>query len=279
MAKGNDGNLFQHLVEMEVASRLLRESQGLHLIATHAMGDTEPFGDGTPFDFADDGQLLRSRLRVAADVGRGHLLIEAYRATSASPAAYPNTAKLVRWLCDSRSRALTGDLIEFNSEKVIGLQAAWAASGVVVHEGRWQECVGQLAPVPPGSGWLMTMDPMTFLPATDRDDCLSERGLSLLRPALQCLLGSRAPGVFLAFVYSLRPDMQRAFTGAFEQFAVALSTNCSFLALSKQRTNAPARHVVAMLASDGALLADIRAGLIAGRQLPFVEPYRNSSHG
>jgi len=48
MAKGNDGNLFQHTIEVEAAAFLLRESAGLHFVTTHAMAPMEPFDPPSP---------------------------------------------------------------------------------------------------------------------------------------------------------------------------------------------------------------------------------------
>src|SRR5437899_2313368 len=95
MAKGNDGNLLQHAVELGLGDILSRERSGcrLHLVHTHAMAPYEAFGE--------DRGGLRGALDAVLDRGRGSaigsdpVLVRAYRACSANDQHFPNTAEVL----------------------------------------------------------------------------------------------------------------------------------------------------------------------------------------
>jgi hypothetical protein len=100
VARGNDGNLLQHAIEVAVAQALGRQAgvTSLRLVCTHAMA---PFEALTGPASLDSSARLRGRLRQAT-AGQATedlpVLVRAYHDLGASPARYPNTAALVEWV-------------------------------------------------------------------------------------------------------------------------------------------------------------------------------------
>jgi len=170
MAKGNDGNLLQHGIELAAVTAIADPS--LRLTCTHSMAPRE----SCPAPRRD--RRLRHWLGSQLDVPS---VAAAYRETDASLESYPNTAELiVSKLGDS---SIHGDLFEVSVEKVRQLYTRWAGTELLVHDGSWRRGLAHVAIPPAESSWLFTMDPMTFLPDGQEsidDDKLRPRDVNSL---------------------------------------------------------------------------------------------------
>lgn len=120
MAKGNDGNLLQHGIELAIVSAL--ESRPLSLTCTHTMAPREPCDD------PKRDRRLRHWLNVDAETPS---VAKAYRDTNASLDSYPNTADLIASQVGDAN--LRGDLFEVCSTKIGALTERWADGSVTVH--------------------------------------------------------------------------------------------------------------------------------------------------
>jgi hypothetical protein len=97
MAKGNDGNYFQHAIEVEAAARLsaVGASGGIHIGLAHGMAPFEPTEDSR--HPAARSHLLRELNDSYRQPVKGELpLVTAYRKANASLTRYPNSGELLR---------------------------------------------------------------------------------------------------------------------------------------------------------------------------------------
>ncbi len=225
MAKGNDGNYFQHSVEIAIALQLTKLSmQGaLHLALTHGMAPFEPC-DGLP-----NGQsrgLLQKALQDAQNsptCGEPPI-VTAYRATKASLQSYPNTGELLAAMI-GRGR-LSGGITEVDAQKYAKLVEIWSGSGVTPVNSSWRREVraggGLSCPATPRAPWLFAADPMTFREdGYADDDKLYREDLSRVSTALKGFIASGEPGAAALFVYAVRPNVRSQFWA----FADDLSSN------------------------------------------------------
>lgn len=121
MAKGNDGNLLQHGVELAAISAIGRRP--ISLTCTHSMAPREPCGD------SKRNRRLRYWLTVGADAPS---VARAYRMTNASLTSYPNTAELVASLVGDRN--IRGDFFEVRGDKVLELKTRWDGHSVAIRD-------------------------------------------------------------------------------------------------------------------------------------------------
>ncbi len=101
MAKGNDGNYFQHSIELAIACRLMEMSPDgrLHIALTHGMTPYEPCDDDQPR--SQSGRLNDSLAAAAEPSVSGEAVrVKAYRATKASRVCYPNSGELLAAILD-----------------------------------------------------------------------------------------------------------------------------------------------------------------------------------
>lgn len=215
MAKGNDGNYFQHSVEVTVALHLTKLSTegALHIALTHGMA---------PFERCDTpskGQsrvLLRRTLQATQNSSTcdESPIVAAYRATKASLEHYPNTGEL---LAETVGRdRISGGITEVDEQKYAKLVEVWSGSGVTPVNSSWRREVspGRVlsCPATPRSPWLFSSDPMTFREdGYADDDKLYREDLSRVSTALKGFVASGQPGVAVLFVYSVKPAVRPQF--------------------------------------------------------------------
>jgi len=226
VAKGNDGNYFQHSIEVGIAQHLTKLStqSAIHIALTHGM---------TPFERCDTppkGQrrvLLQKALQAAQNPSTcgEPPIITAYRATNASLERYPNTGELLAATL-GRGR-LSGGITEVDAGKHTKLVEAWAGSGVTPVNSSWRCEVnpgGILScPATLRSPWLFAADPMTF--REDRyadDDKLYREDLLRVSATLKGYIASGKPGVAALFVYAVRHNNRPQFWS----FADDIAANC-----------------------------------------------------
>jgi hypothetical protein len=215
VAKGNDGNYFQHSVEIAVALHLTKLSlQGdLHIALTHGMAPFEPC------DTPPNGQA-RSLLDKALQAAQNHptsgepSIITAYRKTRASREHYPNTGELLSAMI-GRDR-LSGGITEVVEQKHAALAKVWSGSRVTPVNSSWRHEVfpgGALSyPATLHVPWLFAADPMTFREDGYEDDNkLYRADLPRLTTTLKGFVASGQPGVAALFVYSVRPEVRTQF--------------------------------------------------------------------
>jgi hypothetical protein len=215
LAKGNDGNYFQHSVEAAVAFHLAKQhAQGsIHIALAHGMAPFEPC-DEPPKGQAR--RLLWSALDAAQrpPVPGEASIVAAYRATKASLKQYPNSGEILAAII-GRGR-LSGGITEIVPRKYAELVVAWAGSDVTPVNSSWRREVlpgGVLScPVALHTPWLVAADPMTFQEEGYADDeKLYRQDLSRLSAALRGFVATGQPGVAALFVYSVRPHVRQQF--------------------------------------------------------------------
>lgn len=267
MAKGNDGNYFQHCVEVAVALRLTKLSTegALHLALTHGMAPFEPCG---ALPNGQARKLLHEALQAAQNpptCGES-TIVAAYRATKASLENYPNTGELLATMV-GRGK-LSGGITEVVPQKHADLKNVWSGSGVTQVNSSWRHQVrpgGVLScPATLRAPWLFSADPMTFQEDgyTD-DDKLYRADLSCLSTALKEFTASGYPGVAALFVYSVRPDVQPRFW----KFVDDLAVNCETPVVSCWMTHQGGNRNLAALLCSGVVLPAcwLPHGVHAGR--------------
>lgn len=154
MAKGNDGNLLQHGIELAAVSAIA--SKPLWLTCTHSMAPRESCADPRR------DRRLRHWLDSQLDAPS---VAAAYRLTKANLDSYPNTSELVAAILGDEN--IRGDLFEVCEDKIRQLRARWSQSNLRVHGLSWRQGLSKIQIPPADSGWLFTMDPMTFVSETD----------------------------------------------------------------------------------------------------------------
>lgn len=262
MAKGNDGNLLQHTVEVEAAAYLLDQvkGRGLHLVSTHAMAPFEPF-DGT--SKARTATKLGSKLRVANSVkatGGYPLIIRSYAGVQASEDRYPNTATLLDWICKEKGTELNGVLVEVTEDKVSALRENFPRLNIV--HGSWRTGIEALALSDRGRPWLFSMDPMKFTsgPVED-DDRMRRSDLELVLPVWASYLNTGLPGVVVLFSYSMRKDERIHFTETIAEVVLPALPSATF-GLLEAKNYTSDYHVAALLASERGVLDRVRQAML-----------------
>jgi hypothetical protein len=264
MAAGNDGNLLQHWVEADLAARLLGADtrRPLHVVLTHGMSPFEKFKERKTGFKRLDGWLAVAELARANLPPNLPAVVRAYATCAASADHYPNSAEVLAALVGREN--LRGVVTEYEQAKVADLNSAWSGHSLRVLPGSWRKnrahyaCPKSLA-VP----WLLSMDPMTFLPDPDDgpspDDAnLRPSDLKLVGPVLKQYLGSGQRGAAVIFCFSLRPsfptkpdslDYRRFFKENAAAFARGLGCACGFCEVPLSNA-----HVGAIFSADSNLI-------------------------
>ncbi len=224
MAKGNDGNFFQHSLEVVLAVHLASIGVGkLHITLTHGMSPFEACQVPTP---RQRRKSLNESLEFASlppQPGESQL-VSAYRLAKASLTNYPNTGELLAAKLGRRN--LTGGITEIDPIKSSQLCTLWNMTGVTVANKSWRSemivagihsCPDKLS-IP----WLISMDPMTYSTGrfADNNKIYKEDQNQLVR-SLQQFAASNQPGVFVLFVYAVRSKIRIEFW----DFASTIATN------------------------------------------------------
>ena len=275
MAKGNDGNLLQHWVELELAMALLDQSQArrLRVVLTHGMAPYEPFRrrkNGTSGYSNLDEWIRRASLpTLMSDPPK---IVFAYRDCETTPAHYPNSAEV---LGSQIGRAnLIGLITEKVDSKVEALRYRWDGRDLKVLDGSWRSHVNTYAGVLPiAEPWLISMDPITFLPDPEEgkpeDDAnLRPSDLQEMHPVFRGYLESGQPGVISIFCFSLRRERLNQTTGkrlGFDYYefykekvaGLALLLNCQHEFCEVPASNP---HVAALLSMDAGLIGSVKSG-------------------
>jgi len=158
MAKGNDGNVLQHGIELAIVSAI--ELRPLFLTCTHTMAPREHCDDPSR------DRRLRHWLNVDTETP---LVAKAYRDTNASLHSYPNTSELVASQVGNAD--LRGDLFEVCPNKINALNERWDDHLVTVRGQSWRTGLSDISIPTVNDAWLFTMDPMTFVSnSPDADD-------------------------------------------------------------------------------------------------------------
>jgi len=254
VAKGNDGNYFQHSIEVGVALRLRKLStQGtLHIALTHGMAPFEPCETPTK---GRSRALLQKALQAAQNSSTSGEppIIEAYRATKASLEHYPNTGELLAKTV-GRGR-LSGGITEVDARKHAKLVEVWSGSSVTPVNSSWRCEVGAggilSCPATLRSPWLFAADPMTF--REDRyadDDKLHREDLLRVSATLKGFIASGEPGVAALFVYAVRPKVRPQFW----TFADDVAAKCGIPMVSCWIPHQGGNRNLAALFSSGVVL-------------------------
>ena len=247
MAKGNDGNLLQHGIELAAISAIDRLP--IFLTCTHSMA---------PRESCDDPQRDR-RLRhwLSADVDTPSVA-HAYRNTDASLDAYPNTAELIASLVGDAN--LRGDLFEVCDDKIRALRARWNAHSVHVRGKSWRTGLAEIGAPSTDEGWLFTMDPMTFVsdnPNAGDDNNLRPNDVDLLIQFFRRFGNFGKRWVISIFCFELRrgPGVNRyqLFLDEMERFRLALGLHKETHEVSYGNP-----HVASVFSSSTELLDRIR---------------------
>jgi hypothetical protein len=215
VAKGNDGNYFQHSIEVTVATHLAGRfgSGQLHFAFGHAMAPFEECEQAKP---GQSRGLLLSALNESYSSRKQNEpeVVAAYRATNTTLSRYPNSAELLRAALGAER--LRGGLTEVDGEKYQQLVEVWAAFHVRVANTSWRselKAPGVLAcPSNLDRPWLFTLDPMTYKDGDGPDDNnVHQSDLERLSGAIGTFVRSGLPGVAAVFVYAVRPESRSGF--------------------------------------------------------------------
>lgn len=267
MAKGNNGHLLQHGVEVAAALHLsaLRPEGRLHIALTHGMAPFEPCGKPSPGTAC---RLFQAALDAAEEPPEPDepALVTAYRATNASLDHYPNTGELLRSVIGTDR--LAGGITECDPRKHAQLQHAWSGSSITPVMSSWRAGIGPGGVLTPPASldvpWLFTMDPMTYSERGEADDNnLHRADLERLSAVLSSYVASGEPGVAALFVYSVHPEDRPQFWTFVDDLARRTRMAVESCWLTHQGGN---RNLAAVLCSAFALAAGwLPAGLNAGR--------------
>jgi hypothetical protein len=260
MAKGNDGNLLQHTVEVEAAAYLLDQVGGrrLYLVSTHAMAPFESF-DGTAK--ARTATRIGSKLRVATSVkptSEGYpLIVRSYAGVQASDRHYPNTATLLDWVCKTNGAELNGVLVDVDAENASALRETFP--GMTVADGSWRTRIADLAPPDLECPWLFSMDPMKFTSGAGADDDrMSRSDVKLLLPVWSSYFNTGLPGVVAVFSYSMRNDERRSFVKTIAEMVLPALPSSTAFGLLEAKNYTSDYHVAAIVASERGVLDRVR---------------------
>jgi len=253
VAKGNNGNYFQHSVEIALGKHLASADSGrIHACFTHGMGPFEPCEKPAA------GQTYKLLNNALARALLPHESIEppivtAYRSTKATLQRYPNSAELLAAILGATQ--ITGSIAEVKECKHAALCKRWKGFGIRTVNASWRLQIvagGALAcPSDLAEPWLFSMDPMTYANQGWADDAkLYGQDRKLISDALTNFVRSGQPGVALIFVYAIRPDNRTNFW----EFADGIANDCGaaidFLWQTHQGGN---RNLSAVLSSNSAL--------------------------
>jgi len=150
MAKGNDGNLLQHGIELAAVSAI--GSKPLWLTCTHSMAPREVC--------AEPNRDRRLRHWLKSPLGTPSIAA-AYQRTKAALDSYPNTSELIAATVGDEN--ICGDLFEVCETKIRSLRARWSQSKLTVRGLSWRQGLWKIQIPSADSAWLFTMDPMTFV--------------------------------------------------------------------------------------------------------------------
>ena len=240
MAKGNDGNYFQHSIEVESAMRLAKThaSGRLHIALTHGMAPYEPL------DQPSRGQARRRLESAMADASQPPKsdelpVVAAYRETKASRGRYPNSAELLRSIVGTDE--LSGGITEVDSAKHKKLADAWSGSCVlpVCSSWRCQVKLGGIltSPVNLKTPWLFSMDPMTYIESGNEDDCLHRTDIDRLSGALSSFLDNGMPGIATLFVYNVQRTKRPLFWDFVDELATCIGADTNSYWITHQGGN------------------------------------------
>lgn len=220
MAKGNDGNLLQHEVELRLATRLAGLGDGrLHVALTHGMAPYERCDHPRATVAHDRLDDVLKRL-AGRPTPEDTPLVRAYRTCAATREHYPNSAELIASLIGRDN--VEGCITETDPVKFEELAAAWAGTHVQVRKGSWRrEAVGGGAlrcPPDLDRPWLFSMDPLTWredeagVDASEDDDAdLHPGDLRRVEELLRGYVASGQPGAASFFVYKVPQPLQSTF--------------------------------------------------------------------
>lgn len=251
MARGNNGNALQHLVELSVARALLREPGALRLLCTHSMGPSERLVVPPDEAEGEKNAWFTRVLREAGQGGEATVLHRALRGVGATRDDYPNTARLVAWLAAAEGRPLTATLCEFDPHTFEALRARWGGDAAfTLVSGSWRSAELGLE----GDGpWLWTMDPYTF---TDDETCrggdVCDADLRRLVPKLRAL---RGPGAWLLFCYSLEDAQAVAFRASVSRLADGSGLAVGFAGVARDATSV---HLCGLVSPSADLIEEAR---------------------
>lgn len=255
MVKGNDGNLLQHCVEVELALAL-SEGGALHVVSTHGMAPFEKL-DGTTSAYKLFEYWLReSELRSSLEGLPG--AIAAYRSVGASKSRYPNSIELLRGaLSASRLFGVVCEVVQAKAEVLAERlrHPDWQGTSLAVRHGSWRPAMQSGLPTV-ASSWLLTMDPMQYKAGAVLDDeSIYRDDLVLVRDTVKPLLEGAHPGAVAVFSYSMTPDVRAEFETAMnEVFGVDTVT---FISTTARGGN---KHVAAVVSNRPAAVETARRG-------------------
>jgi hypothetical protein len=251
VARGNEGNLLQHAVEVALADKLLAGgARELHLVCTHSMAPFEPLVDDASLG---SSARLRGRLRQAAASGPSddHTpLVRAYRDLGATSERYPNTAALVEWVAQRHARGLRGTLLDIEPAVTSALTSRFPSLAVVT--GDWRQHLDKLAPIDraKGTAWLVT-DPYKFVRGRRQSLGVIDQGdLTTLATIVHAHANTKRAGCLALFVYGMFKPERSAFYAGVATMLTPVGLPIGALTVAA----GPKRHVALLIATDDALL-------------------------
>lgn len=247
MAKGNDGNLLQHCIEVELALAL-SEGGALHVVSTHGMAPFETLDGTTSAYKLFEYWLRQSGLHYPLEGLPG--VIAAYRSVGASKSRYPNSIELLRGaLGASRLSGVVCEVVQAKAEVLAERlrHPDWQGTSLAVRHGSWRPAMKSGLPTVTSS-WLMTMDPMQYKPgAVIDDESIYRDDLVLVRDTVKPLLDGPYSGALAVFSYSMTPEVRAEFETALnEVFGAGAVT---FIGTTARGGN---KHVAAIVSNQPA---------------------------
>jgi hypothetical protein len=214
MARGNDGNYFQHSVETALAKHLLEIGKGkLHFNSTHGMAPFEPCENskrGIKRTYLDSALAKAGQPAISNESP----IISAYRRVKASRGRYPNSGAIFAALTERPN--LTGGITEVAPARYSYLEEFWAGTGVTIAQDSWRNQLGTggIHRCPEGLSrpWLFSMDPMKYsVAAYADDDKIYQEDRGRIITTLTEFISSKQPGAGCIFVYAMHKNNQPAF--------------------------------------------------------------------
>lgn len=290
MARGNNGNALQHVVELACAEHLLALGDGLRLLATHGMKPSEPLEDAANENFhTAKGGLAFTRLLRLGEQSRQMKLVtlpplaQAFGALNVTTTDYPNSARLLLWAAERVGKGFAALVIETLPAAFVELNERWGTdqrfkllneSWRNVRDGRDangkpNSTLKLELPGQPSWPWVWSMDPYTYVTGhSGNPGSISDADIQSLAPSLKYALAGSAPGVFALFCYS----MDATTTGRFKTSVESLYSSVSgdkvsllFLGVEKDKGSA---HWAALISNNRNTLsaADRSLRLATGAQ-------------
>jgi hypothetical protein len=247
MAKGNDGNLMQHGIELAAVSAIA--SKPLWLTCTHSMAPRE--------SCPEPNRDRRLRHWLNTQFGTPSVAA-AYRLTNATLDSYPNTSELIAATFGDEN--IRGDLFEVCEDKICDLHARWSQSELRVHGLSWRQGLSRIQIPPPDSGWLFTMDPMTFVCNTEDvvdDNKLRRTDVDRLIGFFHTIPGFGSSWVITIFCFELRrgpgTNCYQLFLDEMQRMSRAMTLQLATLEVSYGNP-----HVAAVFSASGDKIDRIR---------------------